>query len=621
MGMDRNTVIGFVLIGLLMMGMFYFNSQGNKTYQINQKRIADSIASLKPKVDSVVQAKDSVNAEVIRKMQSAGGFQSSLNQPEVLTAVENDLLKITFTNKGAQPKLVELKNYKAFDGKPVVLQNGSFNKISYSINSGENRTAQTGDLTFTTAAAITNPDKSQTIRFSIKDTTGKEIVHQYTLYPNKYLLDFSIILNGADKLVTQNSINLLWQTQTPRVEKDMHYEQQQTHICYVKDGKYDFDMIGKGGNDLKMDKAVDWVAVKQQFFLSALINKNKFKKAEVQWVVPDTSTHVIAQTTASFNLNVVAADGNAQVPLQLYYGPSDYNVLKKYDNQLENIVPYGSGIFAFVKYINRYFLLPVFDFLREHVLSMGMVILLLTLFIRLLTSPILYKSYLSGAKMKVLKPEVDILKAKFTDKSGTLDQQAFSVEQMKLWKTAGVSPLGGCLPALLQIPIFMSLYYFFQSNISLRGQNFLWAKDLAAYDSIYNLPFNIPFYGDHVSLFTITATLTSLLISIYSMSNMQDNSNPVMKYMPYIFPVLLLGVFNNLPSALTWYYTVSNTITLILQIVIQKYIINHDKILAQIDENRKKPVKQSKLQEKIQAMQEASKKVQDLKNKNQGRKI
>jgi YidC/Oxa1 family membrane protein insertase len=212
--------------------------------------------------------------------------------------------------------------------------------------------------------------------------------------------------------------------------------------------------------------------------------------------------------------------------------------------------------------------------------------------------------------MKVLKPEVDALKAKYKD-----DQQAFGMEQMKLWRTAGVSPLGGCLPALLQIPIFMSLYYFFQSNIDLRGKSFLWASDLAQYDSIAQLPFNIPFYGDHVSLFTLTATLTSLLISIYSMSNMQDNTNPVMKYMPYIFPVLLLGVFNTLPSALTWYYTVSNTITLILQIVIQKYIINHDKIMQQINENRKKPVKKSKLQERVEAMQESQKKMQEMKNK------
>ena len=280
---------------------------------------------------------------------------------------------------------------------------------------------------------------------------------------------------------------------------------------------------------------------------------------------------------------------------------------------MSQIVTYGSGPFSFVKYINRHFLLPIWDFLRGQVASYGIVILLLTLLIRLITSPILYKSYLSGAKMKALKPEIDRLKAKHGN-----DKQAFSMDQMKLWKSAGVSPLGGCLPALLQIPIFMSLYYFFQANIALRGQSFLWAKDLAAYDSVLdfgNIPVLSSLYGDHVSLFTLTAVLTSLLISIYSMSNMQQNDNPVMKYMPYIFPVLLLGVFNRLPSALTWYYTVSNTITLILQIVIQKYIINHEKILAQIEENRKKPVKQSKLQERMQAMQESQKKLQDLKNK------
>ena len=609
MGMDRNTVIGFVLIGMLLIGMFYFNSRENQAYLAGQKRVADSIAKNKPKVDSIAITRDSLNADTVRKIQSAGGFQAFLNQPEQLTLVENDVMKVTFTNKGAQPKIVELKKYKTFDGKAVLLQSGTFNKISYSISSGNNQTAQTSDLTFAPASTIVNSDKSQTVSFSIKDSAGKEVIHQYTLHPNEYMVDFSIILEGADKLVTQNSINLLWQTQTDRVEKDITYEKEQTHIAQVKDGSYDFEMLGSG-DVKKFDKPVDWIALKQQFFITTLINKNKFPSAEVKWTVPaDTSLHIIAQTAANFRVNVPAGR-SAQIPLQLYYGPSDYNELKKYNNQMENIVPYGSGVFAFVKYINRHILLPVFDLLRKNVASMGIVILLLTLFIRLLTSPILYKSYVSGAKMKALKPEIDKLKEKHGE-----DKQAFSMDQMKLWKSAGVSPLGGCLPALLQIPIFMSLYYFFQSNISLRGENFLWAKDLAAYDSIYNLPFEIPFYGDHISLFTITATLTSLLISIYSMSSMQDNSNPVMKYMPYIFPVLLLGVFNRLPAALTWYYTVSNTITLILQIVIQKYIIDHDKILAQIEINRKKPVKQSKLQEKIQAMQDANKKVQDLKSK------
>jgi YidC/Oxa1 family membrane protein insertase len=554
--------------------------------------------------------KDSLTADTMRKLQSAGGFQGSLNQTEQLTVVENEVMKVTFTNKGAQPRRVELKKYKTYEGKPVILQNSVFNKISYSINSGNQQTAATSDLLFTSAPIITNADNSQTVSFSVKDSSGKqEVKHVFIMRPNEYMIDFSINLEGADQLTTQQSINLLWQTQTERIEKDLTYEKEQTHIAQVSDGKFDFEMLGSG-NTQKHDKPLDWVAVKQQFFISSLVNKNKFSSAEVKWMAPsDTGLSIIGQTTANFRVNVPSGR-TAQIPLQIYYGPSDYNILKAYGNQLENIVPYGSGVFAFVKYINRHFLLPVFDLLRKNVASMGIVILLLTLFIRLLTSPILYKSYVSGAKMKALKPEIDKLK----DKHGE-DKQAFSMDQMKLWKSAGVSPLGGCLPALLQIPIFMSLYYFFQSNISLRGENFLWAKDLAAYDSIYNMPFSIPFYGDHISLFTITATLTSLLISIYSMSSMQDNSNPVMKYMPYIFPVMLLGVFNNLPSALTWYYTISNTITLILQIIIQQYIIDHDKILAQIEINRKKPVKQSKLQEKIQAMQEANQKVQDLKNK------
>jgi YidC/Oxa1 family membrane protein insertase len=610
MGMDRNTVIGFVLIGMLLMGMFYFNSQENQAYQVQQKRISDSIAKLRPKVDPVAVMKDSLTADKMRKLQSAGGFQGALNQPEQLTVLENDVMKVTFSNKGAQPKIVELKKFKTFEGKPVILQNSSFNKISYSINSGNQQVAATSDLLFASAPLINNADKSQTLSFSLKDSSGnQEVKHVFTMHPNEYMIDFSIQLEGADQLVTQQSINLLWQTQTERIEKDLTYEKEQTQIAELSEGEFDFEMLGSGSSK-KFEKGVNWIAVKQQFFISTLLNKNKFSSAEVKWMVPsDTGLHIIAQTAANFRMNVPSGRV-AQIPLQLYYGPSDYNILKIYGTQLENIVPYGSSVFAFVKYINRHFLLPVFDLLRKNVASMGIVILLLTLFIRLLTSPIIYKSYVSGAKMKALKPEIDKLK----DKHGE-DKQAFSMDQMKLWKSAGVSPLGGCLPALLQIPIFMSLYYFFQGNISLRGENFLWAKDLAAYDSIYNMPFSIPFYGDHISLFTITATLTSLLISIYSMSSMQDNSNPVMKYMPYIFPVMLLGVFNNLPSALTWYYTISNTITLVLQIIIQKYIIDHDKILAQIEINRKKPVKQSKLQEKIQAMQQANQKVIDLKSK------
>lgn len=603
MGMDKNTLIGFGLIAALLIAMFAINSKSRLAYEAETKRKNDSVAAVQAKADS--------NAVKNTATLDTAGKQPITLAPaakEELVSMENDVLKITFSNKGAQPEKVELKKFNKYDGKPVLLVDGDFNKFSYAINTG-NSSTQTADMFFTVNPIVKNADGSQTISFVSADSTGKGLTHQYTMRPGDYMVDLNISANGAAQLFTQNTINFLWQTEAEQVEKDHKYELTQTHMCYVADGNYDFERVA-GDDDKKFSKSVNWLALKQQFFISTLIAKNKFNSANIAWTVPkDTSGNYLARTTA--NATVTFPAGNtAIVPLQLYYGPSDYNTLKKYDNQMENIVPYGSGIFAFVKYINRHFLLPVFDFLQKHVASMGIVILLLTLLIRLITSPILYKSYLSGAKMKMLKPEVDALKEKYKD-----DQQAFGMEQMKLWRSAGVNPLGGCLPALLQIPIFMSLYYFFQSNVDLRGKNFLWANDLAQYDSIAHLPFNIPFYGDHVSLFTLTATITSLLISIYSMSNMQDNNNPVMKYMPYIFPVLLIFVFNSLPAALTWYYTVSNTITLILQIVIQKYIINHDKIMAQINENRKKPVKKSKLQERVEAMQEAQKKMQDAKNR------
>lgn len=607
MGMDKNTLIGFGLIGALLITMFVINSKSRLAYEGEQKRISDSIAALKPRIDTSAKALGTYKRDSLTLRSQPFGTAPASQAP-LSTVLQNEVMSVTFTNKGAQPSRVVLKNFKKIDGTDVVLQKGDFNKFSYAFNTANNRTAQSDQVYFEAQPVIVNSDSSQTLTFISKDSSGKQLVHQYIMRPNQYMIDLNVSFAEMSGLFTQNTVNFLWQTETERVEKDHKYEITQSHICYNENGKFDFEYLSKG-KDISFKNKVDWIAVKQQFFLCGLIAKNKFNSSNVEWSVPsdEDSSKYIARVVS--NSSVVLPSANAaSIPLQFYYGPSDYNILKKYDNQLENIVPFGSGIFSFVKYINRHFLLPVFDFLQGKVASMGIVILLITLLIRLITSPILYKSYLSGAKMKVLKPEVDALKEKYKD-----DQQTFGMEQMKLWRSAGVSPLGGCLPALLQIPIFMSLYYFFQSNIALRGKSFLWANDLAAYDSIYNIPFNIPFYGDHISLFTLTATLTSLLISIYSMSNMQDNSNPVMKYMPYIFPVMLLGVFNTLPSALTWYYTISNTITLLLQIVIQKYIINHDKIMLEMTENRKKPVKQSKMQERIQAMQESQKKLQDLK--------
>ena len=596
----------------LLITMFVINSRNQQAYLAKQKREKDSIAALQPKVDTSLLVKDSLRVDSIVTQKSIGLFHMDSVQEQTVV-LENNVMKVVFSSKGAQVQSVTLKKFKRYDGQPVVLQQSTFNQLSYTVNTASNQTAEIINLPFVALPITHHADNSSSIDFVAGDSLGRKISHQFVIRPDDYMIDLNIQLEGADQLLSQNRIHFVWQQAVEPIEKDKTYELGQTHLCFEEDHRFNFEYVGRGDTK-SFGKPVDWIGVKQQFFASILIVKNAFNNVNTTWTVPaDKSAEHIANYSTTAQVDIPAGKA-ASVPLQLYFGPSDYNVLKKYNNDLEYIVPYGSGIFSFVKYINRYFLLPVFDYLQQHIASMGIVILLLTLLIRLITSPILYKSYLSGAKMKVLKPEVDALKEKYKD-----DQQAFGMEQMKLWRSAGVSPLGGCLPALLQIPIFMSLYYFFQSNIDLRGEHFLWAHDLAAYDSIAKLPFAIPFYGDHVSLFTLTAVLTSLLISLYSMNNMQDNSNPLMKYMPYIFPVLLLGVFNKLPAALTWYYTISNTITLLLQILIQKYIIDHDKIMAQINENRKRPVKKSKMQERIEAMQESQKKLQDLKSKSKNK--
>lgn len=613
MGLDRNTIIGFVLIGVLLIGMFVLNSRSRLAYEAEQLRIKDSIEQLKPKLDPVIAVKDSLRADSLKTVASSGAtIQSATATQHVI--LENEVVKFEFTNLGAQPQKVTLKDFTKWSGENVELLNSQFNDFSYRFNVGENKTAESGKVLFNVGAVTTLENKSQQVIFSIGDSTGNNIQHIYTLSPNDYLLRLQIAINGKE-WIDRNELSLEWKTETPKIEKDDKYEETQMHICYYENGDYDFEYAVASDKALKFNKSIDWLVYKQQFFATGLIGEQPFSSLSTSWVngAGDSTKSFITQSVTNA---ITPLNSEGKVNLDFYYGPSDYKILKAYNKNLENIVPYGSGVFAFVKYINRHFLLPIFDFLQKHVASMGIVILLLTFIIRLLISPILYKTYLSSAKMKALKPEIDALRAKHTDpKTKQMDQQAFGMDQMKLWRSAGVNPLGGCIPALLQLPIFMSLFYFFQSNVDLRGKSFLWADNLASYDSILKLPFNIPFYGDHVSLFTLTAVITSLLISLYSMNSMQDNSNPLMKYMPYIFPVLLLGIFNNMPSALTWYYTVSNAITLIMQYVIQNYIIDHNKILAQINENMKKPVKKSKFQERLEQMQEQQKKLQDMKNK------
>lgn len=606
MNFDRNTVIGFIALAVLFIGYFFYNSQDQQRVLKERARL-DSIAKAsQPKPDPLKQRQDSVRIDSQDRANSAGSFATALGGTEQIQQIENKVAKITFTNKGGQIRSVELKGFKGPDSTNVKLASTDFDKINYVIQTSANQTADIANFYFAGGQVTKNGNGSQTLTYQLQSPGGTSISHQFVVKPDDYMIDFNLQLNGVPQLLSNNTLNLTWQNRALQLQKDLDYEKQQSQISYRAEADYDYsNAMGSGSEEF--DKDVNWVGVKQQFFSSVIIAKNNFSSGRVEWTNP--VGNAIVQATANLKLQLPAG-ANANIPLSLYFGPTDYKILKKYGNDMEDMVNLGSGMFAFVKYLNRWIVIPVFDFFRSLTSNYGIVILLLTLFIRLLISPLTYSSYLSGAKMKVLRPEIDALRAKYGN-----DQQQISMEQMRLFKEAGVNPLGGCIPGLLQIPIFFALYSFFNSSVALRGQNFLWAEDLSQYDSILNLPFNIPFYGDHVSLFTITATVTSFLISLYSMSMTPDQSNPVLKYMPYFFPIILLFIFNKLPSGLTWYYTVSNIITLALQFIIVTYIINHDKILAKIEENRKKPKTKSKWQERVEQMQEQQKKMQEMQKK------
>jgi YidC/Oxa1 family membrane protein insertase len=405
-------------------------------------------------------------------------------------------------------------------------------------------------------------------------------------------------------------LNLIWQYKAVQQESDISFEKQNTQVGYIMDGDFDYHTIGRRSSK-DFDKPVKWIGIRQRFFNTFLVAKNNFSPGgRMEWIIPADTVKTVMQSTAYMKLQLPVAS-SVSVPFSILYGPADFKMLKQHDMDFEKLINLGQGAYSFVRPLNRFIVIPVFDFIRSiSGSSLGLAIALLTIIIRLVISPLTYTSYLSGAKMKVLRPEI----AKLKEKYGS-DQQQISVEQMKLFREAGVNPLGGCIPALLQIPIFFALYSFFSSSIALRGQSFLWAHDLSASDAVIKFGTNIPLIGSHLSLFTITAVITSFLISLYSMSMSPDQSNPVMKYMPYIFPFFLLFIFNRLPSALTWYYTVSNLITLGLQFVIQNYIIDHDKILAKIEQNRKKPKAKSKWQERMEQMQQQQKKMKEIQQK------
>jgi YidC/Oxa1 family membrane protein insertase len=612
MNTDKNTVIGIVLLGILFFAFFWYTNREQQILANNTKLKNDSIAKANQVTVTAeqIQARqlDSLRADSLEKVGGAGDFSAAAFGEEQLTVVENSLIKASFTSKGGRIKSVELKKYKNNAGRPVILGGSISDKIAYNINTGNNKSALSSDLFFNASAVQKAPDGTQTLSFSLTDNAGKSLVHQYSIRPNDYKIDWNITLTGASQLLTNQTINFQFFTEMTEQEADVEYERRVSNICFSEGNEFDYI---SSKTDRTFEQPVQWVGAVQQFFNTTLIAKNNFSGGSLKWTrFADDSSKIVGTLDANLQMKVPAA-ATVTVPMELFFGPNEYETLVAAYPEMDKMINLGRDLYSFVRPINKYIIMPVFNFFAGIIRTYGWVIALLTIFIRVVTSPLTYRSYVSGSKMKVLRPEIDALRKKFGE-----DQQQFSMEQMKLFREAGVNPLGGCLPMLLQIPIFFALYSFFNSNIALRGQSFLWAPDLSTFDVLTRWGTKIWVIGDHLSLFALLAVATSFLISLYNMNmTATDPNNPMLKYMPFIFPIFMFIIFNSLPSALNWYYTVSNVITLLIQFIIQRFILNHDKILADIEAKRKaapsKP--KSRWQEMMEKTAEQQKKIEQMK--------
>ena len=603
---DLKSIIGFTLIFILLMWFMNNNKPSEEELakrKAQQEQQANQATNTQKDTHTATFQGVPTDSVALEKYKaSLGAFAYSATLPsakEGVTVLENKDIKLTISNQGGQPKEVLLKEFKTYDSLPVYLikdWNATFN---LSFTTAQNQTLSSKDLYFEPTLSENNGNKVLSMKLKTSENAYLEYV--YTLPKEGYMLDVAVRSQGLSGIVnTSKPMNIDWKLQARRMEKSVTYENRYTQATVQYDGDR-ISRLSQGGNDEQKEEKVNWVAYKQHLFTSVLISDNPFAKG-------DFVSHNIAMSegkdvkyTKNFltSLPIQAKSGELSESLHFYFGPSDYNVLKQYNDKYEltELIPLGWGIFG---WLNKWLFIPLYNFLTDY-FSVGLLIILMTIIVRLLLSPIVYKSYVSQAKMKVLRPEIEEINKKYEE---PMKRQQ---ETMALYNKAGVNPLSGCIPALLQLPVFLALFNFFPTEFGLRQKSFLWAHDLSSYDAIFELPFSIPFYGSHVSLFPL---LASVAIFIYSMMTMAQTAQPQqpgmpnMKFLIYLSPVMMLFFFNNYASGLSLYYFISNLLTIGIMLAIKYWIIDEQKIHAQIQENKKKPKKESKFQAKMREMME-----------------
>lgn len=624
---DFNAIIGLLLLAGLMIWWMYTSKptaeelEVQKQQQQNTEQTTTANTPIKTNESSEKQI-DSLSLEKAKTALGAFAYSATLaSDSKKETVLENGLLKLVISNKGGQIKEALIKKYVTYDSLPLYLVKDG--NASFNINFGttDNRILNTKDLFF--EPNLTKNGGNQILSMKLKVSEDKFLEYKYTLKPDEYMLDFTIYSQGLSNVINgSQQIHLDWNLKGYRHEKSIRYENQQTELYYEK-GDEKIDYLSVGGDDDETEENVDWVAFKQHFFSSILMTNTPFNKAELMSKTLVKDEYIDTTFTKSFALKtpLQLQNGELDYKMNWYIGPTDYQILKKYDKNIKGVVNLGWGIFGF---INRVAFIPVFNFLKGFISNYGLIIILMTIVVRIFMSPLVYRSYVSSAKMKVIKPEMEEINKKYPGKENAMKRQQ---EIMALQSKAGVSPLAGCIPALLQMPVFLALFRFFPSNIDLRQKGFLWADDLSAYDSVFKLPFQIPMYGDHVSLFPI---LASIAIFFYMQMNQNQQMNmqqptqegmpdmqKMMKMMIYVSPIMMLVFFNMYASGLSLYYFISNLLTIAIMLVIKNYIIDEDKIHAKIQENKKKPKKQSKFRQRLN---EAMKQAQEQQAQQQKRK-
>jgi YidC/Oxa1 family membrane protein insertase len=629
--MDRNSIIGLVLITGIMLG-WLFMSKPKPEELARQKRLRDSIefvqkqtvdreqaiaaAASNGKTSASALSADSTHsiladsARNLQAQQQYGQFSNSVKGEKKELTLENELMKATISTRGGILSSVLLKNYKTFDGRPLILftEDSTVQKLEFI--TANSHLFSTGDFSFTpmgeSVAAAGKDSATIALRLYSNDKS-KYIEYVYSLKAGEHMLRYKINFVGMNDLIASNvsDINLKWGMTSLSLERDLTTQQNASTIYF----KYLEDVVDNLNprKDAKksLESKIKWIGFKQQFFSSILIADKGFEKPTDIETISDPASKTFVKTFIA-NLSIpFNHQGLESFDMKFYFGPNHYNTLKSYDLDLEKNIYLGWSVFS---YVNRFIVIPTFNFLSRFNMNYGIIILLLTIFIKIILFPIAYKTYLSSAKMRVLKPEIDEINKKFGKEDPMKKQQA----TMALYRQAGVNPLAGCIPVLLQLPILTALFSFFPAAIELRQQHFLWATDLSTYDTIYNFSFNIPFYGNHISLFTLLMTVSTILYTYSNSQLMGSNEQmPGMKFMMYAMPVVFLGVFNNYSAGLSYYYFLANMITFGQTWVMRKFV-DEKALHAKIQENKKKPVKQSSFQKRLEEMtkqrQQAAKK-------------